>query len=110
MSSMSWFLTSSEAPVGRSAREALTDYRARLVREEHERVERRRAELADQRSSLNPPDVRIRTWEKVHGLRLPSDPNHPILDVVAIATRLTLDEVLEEQRTRAARGVSKPHP
>ena len=85
------------------SRSSTSDYRARLMREEHERAEKRRVELEDQRSSLNPPDQRIRTWEKVHGLRLPSDPNHPILDVVAIATRLTLAEVQEEQRRREAR-------
>jgi hypothetical protein len=76
----------------------------RLAHEEYERAEKRRLELAEQRSDLNPPDVRIRTWERIHALRLPSDPAHPILDVIAISTRLTLEEVREEQRTRAARA------
>jgi hypothetical protein len=76
----------------------------RLAHEESERAERRRQELAEQRSDLNPPEVRIRMWEKVHQLRLPSDPAHPILDVIAVSTRLTLAEVREEQRTRAARA------
>jgi hypothetical protein len=102
MSSMSWLLTSVE-PAGRGPKELLTDYRARIEREESERAERRRVELEDQRSTGNPPDVRIRAWEKVHGLRLPSDPEHPVLDVIAVATRLTLAEVLEEQRARKAR-------
>jgi len=79
----------------------------RLVKEEHERAEKRRQELAEQRSELNPPDVRIRTWEKLHQLRLPSDPAHPILDVIAISTRLTLEQVREEQRTRAAQAANK---
>jgi len=79
----------------------------RLAYEEHERAEKRRQELAEQQSELNPPDVRIRAWEKVHQLRLPGDPLHPILDVIAIGTRLTLAEVREEQRTRAARVASK---
>jgi len=48
----------------------------RLAQEEHERTEKRRHELAEQCSDLNPPDVRIRTWEKLHELRLPSDPAH----------------------------------
>jgi hypothetical protein len=78
----------------------------RLAREEYERSEKRRLDLAEQRSDLNPPDVRIRTWERIHALRLPSDPAHPILDVVAISTRLTLEEVREEQRMRAARAAS----
>jgi len=75
----------------------------RLAHEANERAEKRRQELAEQRSDLNPPDVRIRTWERLHQLRLPSDPAHPILDVIAISTRLTLEQVREEQRTRAAR-------
>ena len=81
----------------------------RLAREEeeYERGEKRRQELAEQRSELNPPHVRIRTWERIHQLRMPSDPTHPILDVIAISTRLTLEEVREEQRMRAARGASQ---
>jgi hypothetical protein len=74
----------------------------RLAHEESERAERRRQELAEMRSDVNPPDVRVRAWEKLHQLRLPSDPAHPILDVIAVSTRLTLAEVQEEQRTRAA--------
>ena len=79
----------------------------RLAREEYERSEKRRQELAQQRSELNPPEVRIRTWERIHQLRMPSDPGHPIRDVIAISTRLTLEEVREEQRMRAARGASQ---
>lgn len=75
----------------------------RLANEEYKRAEDRRRELAEQRSDLNPPDVRIRTWERIHALRLPSDPTHAILDVIAVSTRLTLEEVREEQRARAAR-------
>jgi hypothetical protein len=75
----------------------------RLAAEEYERSEKRRQELAEQRSDLNPPEIRIRTWERIHQLRMPSDPAHPILDVIAVSTRLTLEEVREEQRTRAAR-------
>ena len=83
------------------------DLAERLAHEEQERAEKRREELAEQRSDRNPPDVRIRMWEKLHQLRLPSDPAHPILDVIAISTRLTLAEVQEEQRTRTARTVDK---
>jgi hypothetical protein len=79
----------------------------RLAHEEFERAEKRRQELAEQRSELNSPDVRIRTWEKVHQLRLPSDPAHPILDLVAIDTRLTLAKVREEQQARADRAANR---
>jgi hypothetical protein len=79
----------------------------RLAHEEFERAERRRQDLAEQRSDLNSPEVRIRTWERIHELRMPSDPGHPILDVIAVSTRLTLEEVREEQRTRAARAANR---
>jgi hypothetical protein len=79
----------------------------RLAREELERAEKRRRELTEQRSELNPPDVRIRSWERLHQLRLPADPTHPILDVIAVSTRLTLADVREEQRMRAARAAGK---
>ena len=78
----------------------------RLALEQQERAEKRRLDLAEQRSDLNPPEVRIRTWEKIHGLRLPSDPDHPIVDVIAVSTRLTLEEVRKEQQLRAARAAN----
>jgi hypothetical protein len=89
-----------------SARDSTKTGAERLALEQQERAERRRLELAEQRSDLNPPGVRIRTWEKIHGLRLPSDPDHPIVDVIAVSTRLTLAEVHEEQQLRAARAAS----
>ena len=78
-----------------------------LAHEESERAEKRRQELAEQRSDLNSPDVRIRAWEKIHQLRLPSDPAHPVLYVVAVSTGLTLAQVREEQRSRAGRAVNR---
>jgi hypothetical protein len=78
-------------------------FRARSELEEEERAHQKRLELAVQRSELNPPDVRIRAWEKVHGLRLPSDSAHPMLNVIAVGTRLTLAEIHAEQRARALR-------
>lgn len=77
----------------------------RIAHEQYERAEKGRQELAEQRCELNPPDVRIRMWEKVHNA-LDVRPSAPILDVIAISTRLTLAEVREEQRTRAARAAN----
>ena len=85
-----------------STTEPIRTHAERLAFEELERAQRRRLELAEQRSDLNPPDVRIRAWEKVHALRLPGDPSHPVLDVIAIATGLTLAQVQDEQRARGA--------
>jgi|SRR5579872_3111498 len=78
----------------------------RSAQDAEERAERRRLEIAEQRSDLHPPEVRIQIWEKLHGLRLPSDPDHPIVDVVAVSTRLTVQEVQQEQVARAARVAS----
>jgi hypothetical protein len=77
-------------------------YRAPAELEEEKRANERRSELAQQRSELNPPEVRIRAWEKVHGLRLPLDSTHPILEVIAVGTRLTLAQVHAEQLARRA--------
>jgi len=89
-----------------SAHELAKTGAERLAHEENERAEKRRSELAEQRSDLNPPEVRIRTWERIHALRLPSDPEHPIVDVIAVSTRLTIEEVRREQQLRAARAAN----
>ena len=78
-----------------------TDYRARLALEKAERDERRRLELEEQRSETNSPRVRVLAWEKAHGLRMPADAEHPILFVIARATRLPIAEIRKEQQARA---------
>jgi hypothetical protein len=87
--------------------EPIRTHAERLALEEGARAERRRLDLAEQRSDLNSADVRIRVWEKLHGLCLPSDPTHPILDVIAISTRLTVAEVQEVQRRHAAERAAR---
>jgi hypothetical protein len=91
----------------RHTAEPIRTHAERLALEELERAQRRRLELAEQRSDLNPPDVRIRAWEKVHALRLPGDPSHPVLDVIAIATGLTLAQVQDEQRARGVLRITR---
>lgn len=86
-----------------NASEIVRTHRERLAMEENARAQQRRLDLAEQRSDQNSPEVRIRAWEKLHGLRLPSASAHPILEVIAIGTRLTLEQVQEEQRARLAR-------
>jgi hypothetical protein len=76
------------------------DYRDRLALERAEADERRRAELADLSSHVHAPEVRIRAWERAHGLTLPRDADHPVLRSVAAATKLSLEQVREEQRRR----------
>jgi hypothetical protein len=89
--------------------ELVSDYRVRLAEERAEADERRRLELLDLSSTANAPDARIRAWERAHGLTLPRSATHPVLTAVAAATRLTLDEVRQEQRRRLM-PVSSPLP
>jgi hypothetical protein len=79
------------------------DYRRRRELEESERAELKRMDLEMQSSPLNSAEMRIRAWEKVHRLTMPSNPSHPALAAIAAATRLELADVQNEQRLRAAR-------
>ena len=90
--------------VGPHAGELVADYRARLAHEHAEMQERRQAELAEQVSIRNMPSERIRIWERLHGLPLPRNPTHKLLNVIAAATDLQLEQVQEEQRLRRAGG------
>jgi hypothetical protein len=86
--------------------DSLIDYRQRRAIEERERAEVKRADVAEQCSAFNSVELRIRAWEKVHQLRMPSDPKHPALGAIAVATQLTLADILNEQRLRSARRAS----
>jgi hypothetical protein len=103
-------ITSIRDPIERSHRVddgPLRDYRQRVADEQFERAERKRMDVAEQRSLLNDAKARIRAWEKVHELRLPASPTHPVLQVIAAATDLALLDVLNEQRQRSLpRGVA----
>jgi hypothetical protein len=80
--------------------ELVSEYRVRLAEERAEADERRRVELLDLSSTAIAPAQRIRAWERTHGLTLPRTASHPVLNSVAAATRLTLEQVQEEQRRR----------
>ena len=80
--------------------ELVSDYRARLAVEQIHADERRRAELSELTATTNAPAARIRAWERTHGLSLPRAATHPVLTSVAAATRLTLEQVHEEQHRR----------
>jgi hypothetical protein len=75
-----------------------------LAAEAAERAAKRRVELEELRSDLKSPEQRIRAWERVHELRMPLNPNHPILDVIAIDTRLALEQVRAVQKEAAIRA------
>jgi len=79
----------------------------RLAEATEERLRQRQRELAEQSSSANPPDVRIRAWEKVHALRMPDDAAHPVLDVIAHCTGLALEQIHAERRARLALRIKR---
>jgi hypothetical protein len=77
------------------------DRRARLELAQLEAAERRTQALIDQRSPANSPEMRVRVWEKLHQVRLPRDPEHAVLVIVAQQTGMDLAEIQEVQRQRA---------
>lgn len=99
MSSNPWSLSSHMPPAADQA-DPTTGHPARIAREQIEEAERAQRERIEQASELNTPAVRIRAWERLHRLTLPRGSAHAVLDVVAKATRLTLEQVREEQRRR----------
>ena len=83
--------------------EGSSDYRKRVQREQAEKNVRRQAEIDQQTSLRNIPEQRILWWERVHFTRLPTDPKHPLVGVVAAQTALSLEQVqLEQQRRQSA--------
>ena len=71
------------------------------------RAEKRRLAFEQLKSGLYSPAERISAWEKLYGLRLPSDPAHPILSSIALATELTLAQVRDQQKSRSERTAAK---
>jgi hypothetical protein len=111
MNSPTWLVThethdAHEKEPSRKSAELITTYAERLAIQELERAERRRADRAEQTSTLNAPDVRIRAWEKLHGLRMPLSTGHPVLEQISVATGLSLSQIQEEQLARSARRKS----
>jgi len=102
----------SEHPVQATPKHAadlIVDTRRRIAIEQAEATERRQGELAEQTAMRNTPEMRIRVWERLHGLELPARAGHPLLEVVAKDTELSLQQVQEEQRQRtAARTAPSP--
>ncbi|HEV7607236.1 MAG TPA: hypothetical protein VGO61_07855 [Steroidobacteraceae bacterium] len=80
--------------------ELISEYRTRLALEQAQADDRRRVEMSELTATANTPGARIRAWERTHGLSLPRAATHPVLNSVAAATRLTLEQVHAEQRRR----------
>ena len=80
----------------------MMDFRARLVHQQAEAAERRRMDLADQSSRLKTAEERIRIWERIHEVTLPRNPEHRLVEIIAVNTGLTDADVRDEQQRRAA--------
>ncbi len=80
--------------------DAFPDFRARAERAAREAAERREQALVDQRSPDNTNEMRVRIWERLHQVRLPKDPMHPILAIIAKQTGLQIADVREVQAQR----------
>lgn len=84
--------------------ESVAEHRARLAHEQEIAEQRRTEALAGQVSITNTPSERVLIWEQLHGLPLPSSPNHKLLEVIAAATDLQIEQVQEVQKLRTARA------
>jgi hypothetical protein len=80
--------------------DAFPDFRARAERAAREAAERREQALVDQRSPDNTNEARVRIWERLHQVRMPKDPAHTILTLIAKQTGMKLADVQEVQRQR----------
>ncbi|MGH8253040.1 MAG: hypothetical protein ACRES2_03305 [Steroidobacteraceae bacterium] len=83
------------------AGEPNADFRARIARRQAEAAEVRQRELLEQTSIINSPDLRIRIWERLHEITIPTAANHRLLGVIAAQTGLTIAQVQTEQYNRA---------
>ena len=88
--------------------ESVAEHRARLAREQEHAQQLRTKALSGQVSITNTPSERILIWEQLHGLPLPSSPNHKLLEVIAAGTGLQIEQVQEVQKLREARGSPSP--
>ena len=88
--------------------ETNADYRRRAEELQAEAAERRQQQIDQQSSPLNTPSVRIQAWERLHEVRLPRDPAHRLVNVIAANTGLSVAEVRAEQIERAAASTEPP--
>jgi len=103
MSSTSWLFSQDVAATSLTLQRRAEE----IAAETFERAEKRRLALAELKSGLYTPTERISAWEKLHGLRLPSDVGHPVLGFIARSTGLTIAQVRDEQQCRNERAVAR---
>jgi len=88
-------------PQPRPAADLAAERRAQIALEQAARQADKDRNLARQRSIDTSPEVRIALWEARHGLALPRDLGHPLMQVIADGTELDIAQVRGEHRRRA---------
>mgnify|MGYP003578013405 CR=1 FL=1 len=88
-----------------AAPSTVAEFRLKVQQAEQERAAMRAGELAAQTSPAKGAEERIRIWERLHELRLPRSSGHALVRVIAMQTHLSVGQVHEEQRRRAAGSV-----
>jgi len=91
-----------------SIMQVILDPSERLALEEQERERVRAQHYEELRSEHNSIGVRIRAWEKLHGLRLPTSSAHPVLRVISAATGIPLAALRDEQQARRDARLALP--
>jgi hypothetical protein len=94
------YQTYSNDPQPRPAAEVAAERKAQIALEQAAHQADKERNLARQRSMDTAPEVRIALWEARHGLALPRDPNHPLIQVIADGTELDVVQVQDERRRR----------
>jgi hypothetical protein len=87
----------------------IKDRRAAIERAEQERAAERNSRIEAQSSPLLTPQERVQRWEDLHGVRLPADPNHKLVRVIALDTALAIEQVRDEQTRRRETTLAR-HP
>jgi hypothetical protein len=91
-------------PVAGTSELSVADRRREAAERDAEVTNRKMAEREQMRADTIGVSERIRLWETHFGLDLPRDPAHPLLEMVAQATSLTVADIRAEQRERAHPG------
>jgi len=86
----------------------IMDRAERLAMEGLERERVREQRYEELRSEFNSTAVRVRAWEKLHGLRLPTSSLHPILRVISASTGIPIAAIRDEQQSRRSAPATQP--
>jgi hypothetical protein len=84
--------------------------RAAVQLAEQERAQSRSRELESQTATHIAPDERIRIWERLHALRLPTSASHPLMALIAAQTNLSVGELRDEQERRRSPAATLSTP